>query len=85
MTSSIASCVHGKTTLIINNMQVDLLPMIRDASRVLEHCCWLAELAQEIELPVTLTCHEKLAHCRRGYVRQRVPARRFQMPFQRAR
>ncbi|MDV9033578.1 isochorismatase family protein [Pseudomonas sp. RAC1] len=60
MTSSIASRVHGKTTLIINNMQVDLLPMIQDASRVLEHCCWLAELAQEIELPVTLTCHEKL-------------------------
>ncbi|WP_438280041.1 isochorismatase family protein [Pseudomonas alabamensis] len=60
MTSSILSRVHGKTTLIINNMQVDLLPMIQDASRVLEHCCWLAELAQEIELPVTLTCHEKL-------------------------
>ncbi|WP_161795807.1 hypothetical protein [Pseudomonas amygdali] len=46
MTSSIPSRAHGKKTLIINNMQVDLLPMIQDASRVLEHCCWLAELAQ---------------------------------------
>ena len=60
MTSSIPSRIHGKTTLIINNMQADLLPMIQDASRVLEHCCWLAEFSQEIELPVTLICHEKL-------------------------
>ncbi|KWS90577.1 MULTISPECIES: isochorismatase family protein [Pseudomonas syringae group] len=60
MTSSIPSRAHGKKTLIINNMQVDLLPMIQDASRVLEHCCWLAELAQEIELPIALVCHEKL-------------------------
>jgi hypothetical protein len=46
--------------LFIFNMQLEMIPLLRDGSSLLRHCCWLAEVASELDVPVTLFEHRRL-------------------------
>ncbi|QKV80363.1 isochorismatase family protein [Amycolatopsis sp. Hca4] len=49
-----------KTAVVIFDMQLELIPLLVNGTQLLHDCCWLAEVARELALPLTLTEHKKL-------------------------
>lgn len=46
--------------ILIFNMQLELIPLLHDGTRLLNDCCWLADVANTLGLPALIIEHEKL-------------------------
>ena len=46
--------------LVIFNMQLELIPLLRNSYHLAHDCTWLADLFQTHELPIVFTEHKKL-------------------------
>jgi hypothetical protein len=49
-----------KAAVVIFDMQLELIPLLRNGSQLLHDCCWVADVAREFGLPLLLTEHKKL-------------------------
>ncbi|PHM67144.1 isochorismatase family protein [Xenorhabdus sp. KJ12.1] len=49
-----------KTSVVIFNMQMELIPMLKNGSQLLNDCRWLADMCSDLQLPTTLVEHKKL-------------------------
>lgn len=49
-----------KAAVVIFDMQLELIPLLADGTRLLHDCCWLADVSREFTLPLLLTEHKKL-------------------------
>ncbi|THF67120.1 isochorismatase family protein [Pseudothauera nasutitermitis] len=47
----------ARSTLLIIDIQSRLAPAIADGERVIEHCVWLAKLAERVGVPTVVTEH----------------------------
>lgn len=47
-------------SLIIFNMQLELIPLLHNSYQLTHDCRWLADLFQTLQLPTALTEHKKL-------------------------
>ena len=50
----------GQCSLFIFNMQVEMISLLRDGAALLRDCCWLAEVANSLDVPVTVFEHRGL-------------------------
>ena len=46
--------------LVLFNMQLELIPLLHDGTRILNSCCWLADVARVFDLPTLIIEHKKL-------------------------
>lgn len=49
-----------KASVVLFDMQLELVPLLLEGTQLLHNTCWTAEVAREFELPVLLTEHKKL-------------------------
>lgn len=49
-----------KAAVVVFDLQLELIPLLRNGSQLLHDCCWVAEVAQEFDVPLLLTEHKKL-------------------------
>jgi nicotinamidase-related amidase len=47
-------------SLVIFNLQRDFIPSLIHGQDLIDSCCWLADLAQEFQIPTTIIHHKKL-------------------------
>jgi nicotinamidase-related amidase len=50
----------NEASLLIFNMQLDLIPLLEDSANLTHNCIWLADLFQTHGLPAGLIAHDKL-------------------------
>ncbi len=50
----------NEASLVLFNMQLDLIPLLEESANITHNCIWLADLFQTHGLPVALIEHEKL-------------------------
>jgi nicotinamidase-related amidase len=61
--------------ILIFNMQLELIPLLHDGTKLLNDCCWLADVASTLGLPALIIEHEKLgdSSCALKEVAQQFP------------
>ncbi len=52
--------IFNQASLLIFNMQLDLIPLLEDSANLTHNCIWLADLFTTHGLPVALIEHDKL-------------------------
>lgn len=46
--------------VVIFNMQLEVIPLLHEGTQVLNNCCWLADVAQTLDVPTLIIEHSKL-------------------------
>jgi len=49
-----------KTSVVIFNMQLDLIPLLKNGSKLLNDCRWMVEVCRDLGVPTTIVEHKKL-------------------------
>lgn len=49
-----------KTSVVIFNMQLELIPLLQKGSQLLNDCCWLADMCGDLHVHVFIVEHKKL-------------------------
>jgi Isochorismatase family len=49
-----------KAQVVVINMQLELVPLLENGTSVLNDCCWLADVAESLDLPTMVVEHMKL-------------------------
>lgn len=49
-----------KACLVVFNMQMELVPLLRNGTMLLHDCCWLAEVSATLDVPIMVIEHKKL-------------------------
>lgn len=52
----------SKTCVIIVNMQLELVPLLVNGTQLLNDCVWMADLCQDIEVPLVVIEQKKLGN-----------------------
>lgn len=47
-------------SIIIFNMQLEMIPLLHEGTQLLNSCCWLADVAQTLQVPTLIIEHSKL-------------------------
>jgi len=49
-----------KTSVVIFNMQFELIPLLQNGSQLLNDCRWLTDICRDLQVPLMIVQHEKL-------------------------
>jgi hypothetical protein len=49
-----------KACLVVFNVQMELIPLLRNGTILLHDCCWLAEVSAALDVPIMVIEHKKL-------------------------
>ncbi|WP_289996642.1 isochorismatase family protein [Photorhabdus laumondii] len=49
-----------KTSVVIFNMQLELIPLLQNGSQLLNDCRWLADMCSDLQIPTMIVEHKKL-------------------------
>ncbi|NKD55168.1 MULTISPECIES: isochorismatase family protein [unclassified Haematospirillum] len=55
-----------KASVVIFNMQLDLIPLLQNGTQLLNDCCWLADMCCDLQVPTRIIEHKKLGKLSRS-------------------